>query len=415
MHERAKVSWGARLDEAVDRQYDSLVAVRRHLHAHPEPSGHEQETTKFLAEQAAAAGLQVQLGPEARGLMADLENPRCDQRVALRADIDALLIGDAKQVEYRSQVPGVMHACGHDGHAAIVLGACRALAEQCREGSLPAPVALRAIFQPAEETCQGAMEMLGAGAVEGVGAIFGLHVDPTRPLGEIGIRSGVLTANCDELIVMIRGRGGHAARPHLTVDPIAAAVKLVSAIYQNMPRAQDSQDATVVSITEIHGGDTANSIPDCVRLRGTVRTLCREVRQASMDHLRRLAAGVQQITGADIDVQFGAGSPSVLNDPQLTDMLARAAALVVGQDGVAAIPRPSMGSEDFAFYLEHVPGAMMRLGCASPRCGQAGLHSPSFDLDEESLRIGAKVLARAAVLWQLEASPEAIGKHGCET
>ena len=218
-------------------------------------------------------------------------------------------------------------------------------------------------------------------------------------MGHIGLREGVLTANCDEVQVRILGRGGHAARPHEASDPIAAAAQLINALYLFIPRATDSQDAVVVTVGQVYGGDNANVIPEEVSLRGTLRTLDRAIRERTFEHIRRLADGIGKTSDTRIDVTFALGSASVCNDPALIALLRRAGHEVVGEAGLDEIRRPSMGSEDFSFYLEQVPGAMIRLGCASARAGGSPLHTPTFDIDEEALRIGAKTLARAAVFW----------------
>jgi amidohydrolase len=199
--------------------------------------------------------------------------------------------------------------------------------------------------------------------------------------------------------ISVHGRGGHGARPHESNDPIAAAAQLISTLYQFVPRATDSQDAVVVSVGQICGGESANVIPEHVELGGTLRTLDRNVRQQTIDHIRALAHGVEEITGTKIQVNFATSIPSVVNDADLTELLNRVAAEVVGKANVFVLPRPSMGSEDFAVYLERVPGAMFRLGSAGSGVSESGLHTPLFDVDERCLPIGAKILARAAVEW----------------
>jgi amidohydrolase len=241
--------------------------------------------------------------------------------------------------------------------------------------------------------------MTEAGALDGVGAVIACHVDPSRLVGRVGLRTGVFTANCDSMSVHIRGRGGHAARPHEATDPIAAAAQFINALYLSIPRVTDSQDAVVVTIGQIIAGHNANVIPDQVELRGTLRTLDAGVREQTIGHIRRIAEGVGQTCRTSITVDFAQGTKSVRNDPALTDLLRQAGAGVLGREALDSIPRPSMGSEDFAHYLDRVPGAMFRLGCASDRAGRSGLHTPTFDVDEEALRIGAKILARAAVAW----------------
>jgi amidohydrolase len=316
----------------------------------------------------------------------------------MRADIDALRIHDEKVVPYRSTVDGVMHACGHDAHAAIVCGAATALRQWDAAGAAPWPLAWRAIFQPAEETATGARQMIAAGALKGVRQIFALHVDPARRSGEIGVRTGAFTANCDALQMTVRGRGGHGARPHESRDPIAAAAQLVSTLYQFVPRATDSFDAVVVSFGRVCGGENANVIPETVELGGTIRTLDAQVRRQTIDHIERLARGIEEITGTQIDMVLGASIPSVQNDDGATQILVEAATPVLGAANVGVIPQPSMGSEDFACYLEHCPGAMFRLGVARDLASITPLHTPRFDVDESALVTGARILAAAIVI-----------------
>ena len=392
------LDWQTELDALVEERFDDLVQVRRHLHQHPEPSGQEVETSRFLQAYLRDRGLTPQLGPDGRGLIVDGGSGDAS-RVGLRADIDALLIQDQKQIEYRSTRSGVMHACGHDAHAAIVVGAVEALHLLQQRGQLPWNVAWRGVFQPSEETATGAEEMIAAGAIAGIDAIFATHVDTTLAVGSIGLRSGALTANCDMMRFSLRGRGGHAARPHESIDPIVAAANLIHAIYLFVPRATDSQDAVVATIGQVVGGDNPNVIPDHIELRGTLRTLDHRVREATMEHIRQLARGVAEASGTMIDVDFDVGVNSVVNDSALTDMVQEAAIQQLGSAGVYTIPRPSMGSEDFAQYLAHCPGVMFRVGCRSDDVGLFGLHTPHFDIDERAIAVGAKLLARSAILW----------------
>lgn len=390
--------WRESLDRTVDEQFDALVQLRRHLHAHPEPSGEERDTTLHLYQLLGDLGFTLQMGPEGCGLIADARGSADGKAVALRADIDALRIHDAKQVDYRSQNDGVMHACGHDAHATTIFGALTAIKQLADKAELPWSVPLRGIFQPAEETCAGAEQMIDAGALENVSSVVAIHVDPQRLVGRIGLCSGVFTANCDEMHVRIKGLGGHAARPHEANDPIAAAAQLVNALYLYIPRVTDSQDAVVVTIGQIHGGDTANVIPEEVSLSGTIRSLDRVVRRQTMEHICRIASGIANATATRIDVHFGLGCHSVVNDAGLIGVLRHAGREVLGEEGLEEIERPSMGSEDFAFYGVKVPTAMIRLGCASDRCeSSGGLHTPTFDLDEEAIRYGAKILGRTVV------------------
>lgn len=392
-------SWQAHLEATIDDGMDRIVALRRHLHAHPEPSGQELQTSLHLYQLFNELELPVRMGPEGCGVIVDSRSQDGPRRSALRADIDALRIEDEKQVPYRSTVPQVMHACGHDVHASVVCGALLAVDSLQREGRLPWPVTWRGIFQPAEETSRGARAMVDAGVLEGVDAILALHVDPSRKAGTIGVRPGVITASCDAMRITVCGRGGHSARPHESIDPIAASAQLISTLYQFVPRATDSQEAVVVSFGQIHGGMNANVIPEQVVLEGTVRTLDRQVRQQTITHIRTLIDGIEEITGTNLELNFVASIPSVYNDEGLTDLVNRVAHELLGPQGVTAMHRPSMGSEDFAAYLEHVPGMLFRLGCAGEHAPWPGLHTPTFDVDERCLAVGVKILARCVVEW----------------
>jgi amidohydrolase len=310
--------------------------------------------------------------------------------------MDALRILDAKTVPYRSTRAGVMHACGHDAHATMVLSGALALWE-CRH-ALPESTAWRAIFQPSEEVSEGALEMIDAGAVENVREIVALHVDPELTVGRIAHRTRVLTAFCQEFHVVIRGVGGHAARPHTAVDPIAAAVQLVQSVYQAIPRSVDSREPTVVTFGSIRGGTSANIVPDQVKLKGTIRTLSAQIAGQVRDRIVQIARGVSVASRARIKVSFQRWTDVVDNDPRVTAVCLRAASEVVGPTNLDEIPLPSMGGEDFSGYLQHVPGCLLRLGVASPDRPRHALHSAQFDLDERALAIGAKVLARSVVL-----------------
>jgi amidohydrolase len=394
--------WRGAVDGYIDSIAETLRAVRRHLHAHPEPSGEEFQTARHLADRLVEANIPHRLVPSGRGVIADPFRDAGTARVAIRGDIDALRMQDRKAVPYRSTREGVMHACGHDAHAAMALGASLAL-WSCR-ACLPWPVPWRTIFQPAEESGEGAFEMIDAGAVEGVSAIVALHVDPELAVGRIAQRPGVLTAFCEELRVTIHGRGGHAARPHQAEDPIGVAVQFINSVYQFVPRSIDSREAVVVTFGSIQGGTSANVIPDQVRLLGTIRTYGRETAARVEERIKHIGHGLSEASRARIEIAFEQSTDAVINDPAVTAVCVRAAADVVGIDHIDPIPLPSMGGEDFAGYLSHAPGCMLRLGVASPEGPRSLLHTPGFDLDERALAIGAKVLARSAVLLSEPAS-----------
>jgi amidohydrolase len=388
--------WRKAIDSYIESRVEVLRMVRRHLHAHPEPSREEYQTTRFLAEQLSDAGIPRSIAPTGRGIIAEPEGLDGLLRIAFRADIDALRIHDTKTVPYRSRRDGVMHACGHDAHATMALGAAMAL-WNCRE-ELPWVTPWRVIFQPAEEIGEGAIEMIAAGAVENVRAVVALHVDPETVAGHLGYRQGVLTACCKELDVEIKGMGGHAARPHQSVDPIGVATQLVSSVYQFVPRSVDSRDPVVITFGSIQGGTSPNIIPEQVVLKGTIRTLTKAATSRVEERVRQIAFGLSEASGATIEVSFGRTTDAVINDLDVTTTCVRAAAEVLGLDHLSQISLPSMGGEDFSGYLKHSPGCMLRLGVASADLPRHFLHSPRFDIDERALALGAKVLAHSVVL-----------------
>ncbi len=387
----------ALLDQELEQLFPRMVAIRRHLHRHPEPSGQEWETTRYVAEILADEGLHVTLGPEQRGLWAQLPQAPQQGLLVLRADMDALYIHDAKRVEYASQRQGVMHACGHDAHTAMLVGTALALTRLATRG-VDIPCRWRAVFQPEEETSQGAQRMIQAGALDGAVAAVAAHMDPTRRCGTVGLRPGAITAACDTLEFVIRGRGGHAARPHEAADPIAAAAQLISTLYLFVPRATDSHEAVVLTIGQISGGQNPNVIPEEVRLGGTLRTLREQVRENTLQHIQKLVQGLAQTSSTRIEFRTAGGSPAVVNDTALTRLVQRAAQDALGAENVELIPRPSMGSEDFAFFVQRVPGVLFRVGSRQAGRPITHLHSAEFDIDEQALLHGARVLARTAVL-----------------
>ncbi len=388
--------WQEAIDTYIEERSERWISVRRHLHAHPEPSREEYETTEYLARQLGDAGLRVRIATSGRGLIVEPERLGSRPRVAFRADIDALRIADAKSVPYRSCHDGVMHACGHDAHATMALGAALALWEN--RDAFPTPIAWRAIFQPAEEVSEGAEEMIAAGALEDVRSIVALHVDPELSVGRVGQRVGTLTAACQEVQVMIHGVGGHAARPHLSVDPIAVAAQFVTSLYQFLPRSVDARDPSVMTFGSIRGGTSPNIIPEEVELQGTIRTLSDRAAAQVEERITQLARGLSTASRCTIDVVFRRGTAAVVNDPDVTAACVQAAGHVVGPSHVEEIRLPSMGGEDFSGYLKYARGCLLRLGVASLDRPRHALHSPHFDIDEGALSIGARLLAHSVVL-----------------
>ena len=391
------------LDRIADERSSDWIADRRYLHRHPEPSGAEIRTTQFIADRLSSLGIVPNIPERGVGIIADLKigSPSADAPIiAIRADIDALRMQDRKSIEYASDCPGVAHACGHDAHMTVVLAAAElmtTLARRLPESDVPS-AHLRFIFQAAEETAQGANWMVEDGALHGVTAILGLHVDPAIPAGKVGIRYGVLTAQVDEVLIDVRGKGGHAARPQHTSDPIGTAAILVSALYQSVPRRADSLTPMVFSVGSIHGGTASNVIPDLVEIAGTLRSTDHQTRDSVLGSIRQICRGIAAATGNTIDVSYRSPLGSVINDVTVMSAIEAAAIQVLGGENMVLINRPSMGGEDFAVYIDHVRGAQFRLGCAGPGGDWPLLHSPIFDVDESAIALGARIMARTALL-----------------
>jgi amidohydrolase len=369
-----------------------VVAVRRRLHAHPELSGAEYATTAFLVDRLAAAGLAPTVLPGGTGVICDVgTGPRT---VALRADIDALPLTDVKPVPYRSTVDGVCHACGHDAHTAIVLGAGLALA------SAPAlPGRIRLLFQPAEETVAGgAPAVIDAGALDGVERIFALHCDPRLDAGRLGLRVGPITAACDAVEVLLTGPGGHTARPHLTADLVYALGKVITEVPGLLSRRADPRDGVSLVWGAVEAGVAANTIPRHGGVRGTLRTLRREAWDGAEALVRDLVAEVVAPTGAAVEIRYHRGVPPVVNEATSVGILREAAVAAAGSHAVGETEQ-SLGGEDFAWYLDHAPGALARLGVHRPGSDDhyLDLHQPSFDIDERALAVGVRVLTLTAL------------------
>ena len=393
----------ARLLERVDALADRQVQFRRHLHRNPEPSGQEHETTAFVAAQLREAGLEPTTFDDVPGAFCDVDlgdvSPHTP-RTALRGDMDALRLTERADVSFASGRDGLMHACGHDAHTSIALAAALAAADVRDDWDGP-PVRLRFLFQPAEEDSRGARWLVERGAMNGVARVLGLHVDPHHPAGVTAFKDGPLTAFCDEIHLLITGEGAHAARPHEGRDPLAAACSLVTTLYSLIPRRYDLQRAAVLSFGSLRAGDTHNVIPGTAELRGTLRTFDGRVRDAILGTVRDACRGFESTWGVSVDPTFSHPLPGVVNDPDCSAALERAAVAVLGPDKTRRLTEPSLGGEDFAFYLPHAPGAMFRLGCATPDPTGSiehahPLHSPHFVLDERCLAIGSKVLLGAA-------------------
>ncbi len=373
-----------------------LVTWRRHLHAYPELSFQEKETQRFVSAQLDQLGVFSVREIGGTGLVADLEGKEEGPWVALRADMDALPIQEIADRPYRSQRKGLMHACGHDAHMAMLLGAAALLAQHkpWTKGGV------RLIFQPGEERAPGGASLLlneGVLSDRPIRAIWGIHVTPQLPVGQVGLRAGPFMAASDELHMTLRGPGGHAAYPHQTPDPIAVGALLVTELQAIVSRAADPRSPTVLTIGQFHAGEAPNVIPTEARLAGTLRTFDEGWRARAKALLQILITQKTQAWGLTAELYFAPGYPVLYNDPSLTKRTEEWLRALLGDTAVQELPL-WMSSEDFAFYSQVVPACFIRLGTAGPDPStQQMVHTPAFDIDERALPIGAAVLAHVAL------------------
>lgn len=366
---------------------DDLVAWRRHLHRHPELSRQEHATTQFVAERLADAGLNPKVLPGGTGLTCDF-GPEHRPRIALRADIDALPMAERTGAPYTSTVPGVAHACGHDAHTAILLGAAQALAAAPSDHL---PVAVRLIFQAAEELMPGgAIDAIAAGALTGVDRIFALHCDPRLAVGRVATTPGPITSAADTIEITLYSPGGHTSRPHLTSDLVYGIGTLITGLPGVLSRRIDPRNSTVMVWGAVNAGVAANAIPQTGVLAGTVRTASRDTWVEMEAIVGETVSALLAPLGVEHTLNYRRGVPPVVNEEVSTRILTHAIE-AVGPD-VLAETSQSGGGEDFSWYLEEVPGAMARLGVWSGSGPQLDLHQPTFDLDERALAIGVRVL-----------------------
>jgi amidohydrolase len=371
-----------------------LVEVRRDLHAHPELGRDERRTTGLVSDALSHVGLQPRILAGGTGVVCDV-GPGAPT-VALRADLDALPIPDTKDVAYRSTVDGVAHACGHDVHTTVVLGAGLALARLAVRGELMHGV--RLIFQPAEELIPGgAIDVIAAGALDGIAQLFALHCDPSVDVGTVGLKSGPVTSAGDLLEVRLSGPGGHTARPHLSADLVAALGAVISAAPGLLARRADSRTGTTLVWGQVTAGTVANAIPRSGVLRGTVRTLSRQVWDALPPLVEDVIRGLLAPYGVGVEIAHTRGVPPVVNDADCVDVLAAAVVSSV-PGGVVGDTAQSLGGEDFAWYLEQRPGALARLGVRTPGSkAMFDLHQSSFDVDERCIGVGVSLLTGVAM------------------
>ena len=364
---------------------DDLVGWRRHFHRHPELGRQEFATTQFIADRLVEAGLNPKALPGGAGLVCDF-GPEHAPRIALRADIDALPVAERTGAPYTSTVPGVAHACGHDAHSAILLGAATALA---RVPDLP--VSIRLIFQAAEELMPGgALDAIAAGVLTGVSRIFALHCDPHLAVGSVAITAGPITSAADFVEITLHSAGGHTSRPHLTSDLVYGLGTIITGLPGVLSRRLDPRHGTVMVWGAVKAGAAANAIPQLGTLTGTVRTASRETWLQMEDLVREIVSGLLAPLGIEHSLQYRRGVPPVVNEERCTQIMTHAIE-AVGPE-VLADTGQSGGGEDFSWYLEEIPGAMARLGVWDGAGPRLDLHQPNFDIDERALAIGVRVL-----------------------
>lgn len=392
--------WEQDIHQAVASIRQDVINWRRYLHQHPELSGQEANTAAFVAEKLQAFGVtDIQTGVGGTHAVTGLIQGTGTKVVALRADMDALPITERHESPYCSQTPGVMHACGHDAHTAILLGAAQVLT--CLRDQLPGQVKL--IFQPAEERidCDGAKKLVETGVLKSpdVSAIFGLHVFPELNVGEVGLRFGALMASSDVFHITIKGKSTHASRPHLGVDPVIIAAQVINSLHHIVSRKIDPMHPAVLTIGKIEGGTAENIIPDEVRLGGTVRTLDQSLRQDIPKWIERTLLGITSAYGGAYTFDYTEGTAPVINHEDTTQIAQQTLQQLWGEN-LIQLEYPSMGGEDFGEYMLEIPGTFLRLGVRNESKGiKAPLHSSYFDLDEDCLSVGVTSLSAMAFNW----------------
>ena len=382
------------LHAKVQEAKETLVSDRRWLHSHAEISFQEKETTAWLCEQLEKIkGLTI-TRPTATGAVATLSTGRPGPVVAFRADIDALQMTEATGLPFASKNPDAMHSCGHDGHTAVLLNAARILAgmrdELCGE--------VRFLFQPAEEVPPGgAIEMVRAGAVDGVEEVYGLHFTSTMPTGTFGVRSGVLTSATDRFDITVKGKGGHSSMPQLCVDPVVIGAQIIVALQSIVARRLNPREVAVLSVCQVEGGSAYNIIPHTIQLVGSVRTFDETVRENVKTWIEETARGIAQAQGGDIDFAYSYGYDSVINDPALTEAASAVIAETFGAQAVVPIDT-QMPGEDFCYFHKNCPGFFVEVGAASEEKGiTAPHHNPLYQLDEDALPLAAEYVTNLLI------------------
>lgn len=380
------------IKELAKKYMAEFIDVRHHLHAHPELSYQEFETSKFIQQKLSSFNIPFEV-KATTGVIGLIQGKNPGKRVvALRADMDALPIMEQNDIPYKSTKPGIMHACGHDVHTSCLLGAAKILSELKDEWE----GTVKLIFQPGEERNPGGASILiKEGVLENPApqSIYALHVHTTLPIGKLSFRGGMVMASADEIYITIKAKGGHAAAPHLTADPILIASHLIVALQQVVSRNNNPFNPSVLSITSFQGGNTTNVIPAEVKLMGTFRAMNEEWRFEAHKLITKMATGLVESMGAEIDIKIDVGYPFVLNDEKLCAAARKKAEAFIGMENVEETEL-RMGAEDFAYYSHKIPGCFFRLGTYNPAKGMfTGVHTPTFNIDEDAIEMGMAMMA----------------------
>jgi len=381
------------IKEIIEKHNHSIVALRRHFHTYPELSAQEFNTQQKIMDELSALGLKPQK-IAVTGVIADLQGTLPGKTVAIRADIDALELQDECGKPYQSQNPGVCHACGHDGHTAMLIGVAKTLVEL--KDKLPGTV--RFLFQPSEERFPGgALAMIADGALIGVDSIIGAHLWQTVNVGTIGLTYGPMMASPDEFAIKVNGKGGHASMPHQTIDALLVGAQIAVALNTIVSRSVDPMEQAVISLGVFKAGETFNIIPDTAILTGTVRSFNENMRTLLFHRIEQVVKGICEAAGATFTFEKLLGFPPVINNPAISKILADAGAATLGAENVLTI-NPVMGGEDFSHYLEKVTGAFMFIGIGNEEAGITyPHHHPKFDMDEHALAYGMEIMTRATL------------------
>ena len=389
-----------KLFSTIDEINERIITIRQDLHAHPELSGQEEHTKYLVKGILEASGYKIKESDKHFGLIADLLVDENAKTVAIRADMDALPIQEQTGKPYASREKGIMHACGHDSHTAIALGTAIAIA--AHKDDLPGNI--RFIFQPSEESKEGgSVEMIEEGALEGVSGIFGLHAYPYLNSGEIGYKYGVMMASADVFTIEVFGKSAHGARPHEGVDAILVTSMIVNSLNHIVSRMIDPLHPAVISLGTIEGGRASNIICDHVLLKGTVRTINEEIRNKIPQMMEASIGGICKSMGATYNFDYEFGQPELINHDKMVDIIVEEAEKIIGKEKCIDLIDPVMGGEDFSEYLKIVPGAFFRLGtCDEEKKTCVSQHNSRFDVDDDALQIGMKIMAASALQFLIQ-------------